>query len=83
MVRYLKKNYKIAMDWTGGLNCGITLQWDYEQHTLDFSMPGYIKNNCKNTSMKNLPNHIILPTHWTPRNIEKQLIISSLKTNPP
>ena len=36
MVRYLKKNYKIAMDWTGGLNCGITLQWDYAQCKFDF-----------------------------------------------
>ena len=42
LVRALKNNYKIATDWTGLLYCGMVLQWDYEQCTLDFSRPGYI-----------------------------------------
>ena len=44
LIRTLKNKYKITMDWTGGLYCGITLQWDYNQRTLDFSMPGYYEN---------------------------------------
>ena len=43
LIRALKKDYEISEDWTGGLYCGITLKWDYEKRTLDFSMPGYIK----------------------------------------
>eukprot|EP00804_Cyclotella_cryptica_P009771 CCRYP_013223-RB/>CCRYP_013223-RB protein AED:0.40 eAED:0.40 QI:0/0/0/1/0/0/3/0/850 len=39
----LKKYYKLAEDWKGDLYCGITLDWDYENRTLDISLPGYIK----------------------------------------
>jgi hypothetical protein len=38
----LEENYEISTDWTGGLYCGIKLQWDYETCTVDLSMPGYI-----------------------------------------
>ena len=43
----MKKNYKISEDWTGSLYCGITLDWDYTQRTLDISMPGYIKKQLQ------------------------------------
>jgi len=43
LVNALKKNYNISEDWTGSLYCGITLDWNYTQRTLDISMPGYIK----------------------------------------
>ncbi len=26
----LKKDYKVAVDWTGSLFCGVKLTWDYE-----------------------------------------------------
>ncbi|KAL7476354.1 hypothetical protein ACHAW6_002224, partial [Cyclotella cf. meneghiniana] len=39
----LQKYYKISVDWTGNLFCGISLQWDYNNHTVDLSMPGYIE----------------------------------------
>ena len=39
----LKGDFTIAEDWTGGLYCGITLKWDYENRIVEFSMPGYIK----------------------------------------
>jgi hypothetical protein len=28
-------------DWTGRLDCGIKLDWDYKNKTVDLSMPGY------------------------------------------
>jgi hypothetical protein len=40
----IKKNYNISRDWKGGAYCGFTLDWDYEKHTADLSMPGYIKS---------------------------------------
>ena len=30
-------------DWTGGLYCGITLEWNYKQRYVDISMPNYAK----------------------------------------
>jgi hypothetical protein len=40
---YIKKNYNISSDWKGSAYCGVTLQWDYKNRTVDLSMQGYIK----------------------------------------
>jgi hypothetical protein len=40
----IKKNYNISSDWNGTAYCGLTLDWDYENHTVDLSVPGYIKS---------------------------------------
>jgi hypothetical protein len=34
--------YNTTTDWTGALYCGLTLKWDYEDRTVDVSMPGYV-----------------------------------------
>jgi hypothetical protein len=39
----IKKNYNISSDWNGTAYCGLTLEWEYNNHTVDLSMPGYIK----------------------------------------
>jgi hypothetical protein len=39
----IKKNYSISSEWNGTSYCGLTLDWDYKDHTVDLSMPGYIK----------------------------------------
>jgi hypothetical protein len=39
----IKKNYSISSDWNGTAYCGLTLDWDYKNRTVDLSMPGYIK----------------------------------------
>ena len=33
-------NYKITTDGDGATFCGITLEWDYVNRTVDLSMPG-------------------------------------------
>jgi hypothetical protein len=40
----LYPDYIVSRYWTGGLYCGITLKWDYENEHVDLSMPGYIKD---------------------------------------
>jgi hypothetical protein len=47
----ISTTYKLTEDWTGNLYCGITLEWDYVACTVNISMPGYIKKNCKNINM--------------------------------
>jgi hypothetical protein len=39
----IKKNYNISSHWNGTAYCGLTLDWDYKNRTVDLSMPGYIK----------------------------------------
>jgi hypothetical protein len=38
-----QENYNISSDWNGTAYCGLTLDWDYKNRTVDLSMPGYIK----------------------------------------
>ena len=38
----LKEFYKMEEDWTGGLYCGINLNWHYEEQYVDIAMPNYV-----------------------------------------
>jgi hypothetical protein len=38
----IKKNYSISSDWNGTAYCGLTLDWDYKNRTVDLYMHGYI-----------------------------------------
>jgi hypothetical protein len=38
-----QKNYNISSDWNGTAYCGLTLDWDNKNRTVELSMPGYIK----------------------------------------
>jgi hypothetical protein len=39
----IRKHYNISSDWNGTAYCGLMLDWDYKNRTVDLSMPGYIK----------------------------------------
>jgi endonuclease I len=39
----IQNNYEISSDWKGSAYCGLTLEWDHNNRTVDLSMPGYIK----------------------------------------
>jgi hypothetical protein len=43
LIDAIQAQYKMTTDWTGALYCGLTLDWDYKQRTVDISMPGYIQ----------------------------------------
>ena len=47
LVESLKKFYDIELDIVGGKYCGITLDWDYENRTVDLSMPKYFPIKLK------------------------------------
>jgi hypothetical protein len=47
LIASLKTTYKLTEDWTGDLCCGIALDWDHINRTVDISMPGYIKKNIQ------------------------------------
>ena len=43
LISVLEEDYTVEVDWKGALYCGITLEWDYNNRTVDLSMPGYVK----------------------------------------
>jgi hypothetical protein len=43
LIGCIKDNYNISSDWKGSAYCGLTLEWDYKNRTVDLYMPGYIK----------------------------------------
>ena len=43
LLAILRNKYEIKVDWTGTRYCGLTLDWDYVNRTLDVSMPGYVE----------------------------------------
>jgi hypothetical protein len=43
LMECIKKNYNISRDWKGSAYCGLTLEWDHKNRTVDLSMPGYTK----------------------------------------
>ncbi len=47
LISSIKQTHKLTKDWTGNLYCGITLEWDYMNRTVDTSMLGYIKKKMQ------------------------------------
>jgi hypothetical protein len=47
LIASIKSTNKLTKDWTGNLYCGISLDWDYINQTVDTSMPGYIKKKLQ------------------------------------
>ncbi len=43
----LNDYYKVEIDWTGRLYCGLTLDWNYKDRHVDTSMPGYINKQLQ------------------------------------
>ncbi len=40
LISSIKQAYTLTEDWTGNLYCGILLDWDYVNRTIDISMLG-------------------------------------------
>lgn len=43
LIEILKLKYPITIDWTGQKYLGLAIDWDYDNHTVDISMPTYIE----------------------------------------
>jgi hypothetical protein len=47
LVASIKLTYKLTKDWTDNLYCGIALDWDYVNRSVNISMPGYIRKKLQ------------------------------------
>jgi hypothetical protein len=59
LVDSLKKLYEIDLDIKGSKYCGITLEWDYVNRTVDLSMPTYVPTKLKEFNHPMPKNHNI------------------------
>jgi hypothetical protein len=64
LMHMLKKLYAVSKDWTGTRYCGLTIDWDYSNCTVDISIPGYIECTlqCFQHPPPTWPQH--LPHEW-------------------
>jgi hypothetical protein len=63
LIDALESYYTVYKDWTGGLYCGITLQWNYMSKHVNLSMPGYIKD-----ALHKFQHPLPKRTQYTPHN---------------
>jgi hypothetical protein len=52
LITALEHLYTVSSNWTGSLYCGLTLDWDYTNRTVDLSMPDYIATALHNFSIR-------------------------------
>jgi hypothetical protein len=68
----LSEKYTITADWSGTLFLGMALKWDYENQTVDISMPGYIAKALQRfhhpqpTKPEHSPHRYIEPQYGAP-----------------
>ena len=54
LIKSIKKNYEVvAEDWNGNLFFGISLNWNYQDRTVDLCIPGYIGKVLQKFQHKN------------------------------
>ena len=69
LINALEEHYKaVSVDWDGELLCGIKLEWDYQNRTVDLIMPGYITKLLQRF-IHPIPNK---PEHQTHRSVQPQ-----------
>jgi hypothetical protein len=83
LIDALETDYTISKDLTGGIYCGITLKWDYENKHVDQSMRGYIKDALHNFqhTMPKRPQYA--PHNWTFRTYGQRIQYAPLPDYPP
>ena len=62
----LRDNYKISIDWQGTNYCGLIFKWNYDQHYVDVTMPGYIAKVLDRYQHKQPPKPVWSPHPFQP-----------------
>jgi hypothetical protein len=64
LVDAISEYYTTTEDWTGTVYCGITLEWDYVNHWVDLSMPGYVAKALLRFQHPRPLRPAHAPSHW-------------------
>jgi hypothetical protein len=66
LIDNLASFYELTVDWEATKYCGITLDWDYTNRTVDLSMPNYVADALHHFQ-HGAPKQIIhAPSKWAP-----------------
>ena len=65
LIQVLQQKYTCTIDWAGDRYIGLHLTWDYDQRTVDISMPGYIERALQRFSVPLTQRHETSPHEWT------------------
>jgi hypothetical protein len=66
LIASIQKYYELTVDWEGTRYCGITLEWDYVNKTVDLSMPGYVEDALHNFQHPKPKRATHAPSGWSP-----------------
>ena len=58
LLESLQTTYKLTVDWTGDLYCGIEVRWNYDKRYVNISMPGGIKKKLQDYGLHVVPNSL-------------------------
>ncbi|CAJ1940812.1 unnamed protein product, partial [Cylindrotheca closterium] len=64
LITVLQGKYKTSIDWTGSRYIGMQIDWDYENGTVDISMPGYVERALQRFTHPALTRHESSPHAW-------------------
>lgn len=84
LVSVLSSRYTMSADWEGKLYCGITLEWDYVNRTVDLSMPDYVAKALQRFEHSFPKGNEDSPHQWQPPNYgAKQQLTDPIDTSRP
>ena len=66
LINALKQIYEVTEDWQVKLFCGIHLNWNYEEGTIDMSMPDYVNKALEKVGHKKTRKPTHTPSPFTP-----------------
>jgi hypothetical protein len=66
LIDTLSSFYELTVDWDATKYCGITLEWDYVNHTVDLSMPNYVADALHHFQCPTPKHRIHAPSKWPP-----------------
>jgi hypothetical protein len=65
LIDTLSSFYKLTIDWEATKYCGITLEWDYVNRTVDLSMPNYLADALHHFQHPPPKHQIHAPSEWS------------------
>jgi hypothetical protein len=66
LISAIRDAYELHIDWKGSFMLGISLKWDYDNHTVDLSMPSYVKDALHKFQHQHTKKQQHAPFPWTP-----------------
>jgi hypothetical protein len=77
LIDTLASFYELTVVWEATKYCGITLEWDYDNRTVDFSMPNYVAEALHHFQHPTPKHPIHAPSKWSPPNYGTKVQLTS------